>query len=136
MNANMSNPSLNTLDPSNMLYGTGTTPNHTGMGNEWMTDPAGWGLPTMDFSPKAPVPQSLLSFSGESMTSGDDLLFSASSVNGSNPSASSSNNGSNASESLVLDGKGQTGKGKDSAYQGIAIPNDDMDGFEFADYEA
>ena len=143
LNANMSNPALNGFDASNMLYGTATTPNAndnpmgSGINNDWMADPTGWGLPTMDYGSKANVPQSLLSFSGESMTSADDLVFSASSNNGSGTNSSASNNGSNASESLVLDGKGtQNTKERPGAYQGITIPVDDMDEFEFADIDA
>ena len=138
MNAMGTPGSLNNiLDPNNMFYGTAST--QPGLGNEWIADPTGWGLPSMDFSSKAPVPQSLLSFSGESMTSGDDLVFSASSNNGSGTSASASNNGSNASESLGVDGMGKnTGhqrmKGQE-AYKGITIPIDDMDEFEFAEIE-
>jgi hypothetical protein len=134
LNANMSNPSINgTFDPSKILYNDSTTLNQA-QANDWMADPTGWGLSAMDFNTKAPVPQSLLSFSGESITSGDDLVFSASSVNGSGTSASASNNGSSASESLVLDGSGkgmQGVKGLDGGYRGITIPTDDLDEFEY-----
>ena len=147
LNANIStpasNPAIPGFDASNILYGTVNTSsaNHhstgSGMNNDWMADPTGWGLPTMDYGSKSNVPQSLLSFSGESMTSAEDLVFSASSNNGSGTNSSASNNGSNASESVVLEGKGTVnGKERQSAYQGITIPVDDIDEFEFADIDA
>jgi hypothetical protein len=72
--------------------------------NEWTPDV--WNLTGMEFASKAPVPQSLLSFSEESLTSGDDFLF----------SAPPSNSGSAA-----------TGEAIDLTehYGGITIPVDD-----------
>ncbi len=143
LNASMSNPTVNNFDHSNMLYGSGKTPTPpnnlmgSGMNNDWMADPTGWGLPSMDYGSKANVPQSLLSFSGESMTSAEDLVFSASSANGSGTNSIASNNGSNASESLVLDAKNTQGHSEgQAAYKGITIPIEDMNEFEFADIEA
>ncbi|RMZ80012.1 hypothetical protein DV738_g3078, partial [Chaetothyriales sp. CBS 135597] len=76
--------------------------------SEWMHD-CSWELAAaMNFASKAHVPQSLLSFSGDSLTSGDDLVFSSSSHNG---SLSSTNENA---EACV-----------ESAFKGIAIPIDD-----------
>jgi hypothetical protein len=77
--------------------------------NEWA--PGTWQLPGIDPPEKAPVPQSLLSFSEESLTSNDDLLFST---------VGSNSDSSRAGDSLDLP--------KD-AYRGITIPVDDD--FEF-----
>jgi len=81
--------------------------------NEWVPD--AWHLSPMDFNSKVNVPQSLLSFSEESLTSGDDFLF----------SAPPSNNGSTA-----------PGENIDIAdrYRGITIPVDDE--FDFHEVEA
>ena len=72
--------------------------------NEWTSE--SWHLTGTDFPTKAPVPQSLLSFSEESLTSGDDFLF----------STAESNNGSTSTgENLeILE-----------PYRGITIPVDD-----------
>jgi hypothetical protein len=148
LNGNISNAALNgTFDPCNMVYsshspGQGHTPmSMKGGSNDWIGDPTGWGLPTMEFGSKAPVTQSLLSFSGDSMASGDDLVFSASSVSGSGVSGNASHNGSSASESVLLDGQGRgkgsggIGKGMDGAFRGITIPIDDMDDFDFTEID-
>jgi len=81
--------------------------------NDWVPD--AWHLSPMDFNSKVNVPQSLLSFSEESLTSGDDFLF----------SAPPSNNGSTA-----------PGENFDIAdrYRGITIPVDDE--FDFHEVEA
>lgn len=85
----------------------------TAPGNIWTQE--AWPLSAIDLSTKAPVPQSLLSFSEESLTSGDDFLF----------STTGSNNGSTAAnESLEI---GET-------YRGITIPIDDH--FDFQEIEA
>ncbi|OAP55236.1 hypothetical protein AYL99_10209 [Fonsecaea erecta] len=81
--------------------------------NEWTPD--AWHLSGMDLATKAPVPQSLLSFSEESLTSGDDFLF----------STAGSHNGSTVTgDSLELP----------ETYRGITIPVDDE--FEFHEVEA
>ncbi len=75
--------------------------------NEW-TPSDTWHLSGMDLPTKAPVPQSLLSFSEESLASGDDFLF----------STATSHNGSTSTglgDSLELP----------EAYRGITIPIDD-----------
>ena len=77
--------------------------------NDWMQD--GWSLPTMDLTSKAPVPQSLLSFSGESITSADDLVFSASSNNGSTSTG-------------ISDSVDLGASGAERTFKGIAIPHD------------
>lgn len=138
MSPNIANTSWDNLLLSNPLYGSNVNadlfgamnmPNvHTpmsltgGSGNEWLHDNGtGW----MDFPAvnKAPVPQSLLSFSGESINSSDDFLFSASSNNG-----STSTNDSSAGADL----RGSTSL-ENGAFKGIAIPVDDdfdFDGLE------
>jgi len=78
--------------------------------------PEAWHLPAIDLSNKAPVPQSLLSFSEESLTSGDDFLF----------SAAGSNNGSTAAPGDSLE--------MVEPYRGITIPVDDE--FDFHEIEA
>lgn len=172
------------FDPSNILYpsavgGGGGTPNpnvttpmslasnsnsntaHSnahGLGNDWIADATGWSLPSMDYGTKAPVPQSLLSFSGESMTSADDLVFSASSAsnsgsgsgggggggsgsgvsnNGSLASGNGNGNGRNSVGGVpgLKGGDGQ-GQGHGEVYRGITIPIDDMDDFEFAELDS
>ena len=75
--------------------------------NEWTPSDA-WHLSGMDLPTKAPVSQSLLSFSEESLTSGDDFMF----------STAGSHNGSSSTglaDSLELP----------EAYRGITIPVDD-----------
>jgi hypothetical protein len=129
-------PNLSAATPMSLSSNNGLT-STANAGTDWI-DSTGWSLPTMDF--KAPVPQSLLSFSGESMTdSADEVVFSASSVSGSGVS----NNGSQASGN----GNGHRADGTErqslkvresegEAYRGITIPIDDMDdGFEFADLD-
>jgi len=71
--------------------------------NEWTPDT--WHV-GMDLPAKAPVPQSLLSFSEESLTSGDDFLFST---------AGSHNGSTEPGDSLELP----------DSYRGITIPVDD-----------
>ncbi|KIV97697.1 hypothetical protein PV10_01410 [Exophiala mesophila] len=71
--------------------------------NDWAPD--AWHLGPEAFCSKANVPQSLLSFSEESLTSGDDFLF----------SAPPSNNGSTATEQIDLGDR----------YRGITMPVDD-----------
>jgi len=81
--------------------------------NEWVPD--AWHLSPMDFNAKGNVPQSLLSFSEESLTSGDDFLF----------SAPPSNNGSTThGENIDIADR----------YRGITIPVDDE--FDFHEVEA
>ena len=63
----------------------------------------------IDFAPKAHVPQSLLSFSGESMASGEDLFSTVESGGG-------SANGSHSS-----------GRRSGEGYKGIVMPMDDGD---------
>jgi hypothetical protein len=133
-------PNLNATTPMSLGSNNGLTAT-TNAGADWI-DSTGWSLPTMDF--KAPVPQSLLSFSGESMTdSADEVVFSASSVSGSGVS----NNGSQASgngnghradgaERKSLKAREQERERESEAFRGITIPVDDMDdGFEFADLD-
>ncbi|KAJ9614270.1 DNA-binding transcription factor cat8 [Cladophialophora chaetospira] len=97
---------LDGFDPNNAaLYQDMAINGHTLYqvpSNEWSPD--AWPLGAMDLPTKAPVPQSLLSFSEESLTSGDDFMF----------STAGSHNGS-------------TGDGLDlpEAYRGITIPVDD-----------
>jgi len=118
-NASWDNLLLTNYDASNaQLFGnSGMGPTaHTPMsmaGNDCLND-GNWNLPTMDFSSKAPVPQSLLSFSGESINSSDDFLFSASSNNGSTSTG----------ESLDVPPMEQ------GPYKGITIPIDDEFDFE------
>ncbi|KIX05432.1 uncharacterized protein Z518_06304 [Rhinocladiella mackenziei CBS 650.93] len=108
---------LNNFDSNNPgIYQDMTANGHTlyqAPSKEWT--PEVWHLSAIDLAVKAPVPQSLLSFSEESLTSGDDFLF----------SAAGSNNGSTA-----------TGDNLDLAetYRGITIPVDDE--FEFHEVEA
>lgn len=113
-NASWDNLLLSNYDPNGaQLFGNvGMNPAHTPMsmgGNDWMQD-GHWNLAAMDFSSKAPVPQSLLSFSGDSINSGDDFLFSASSNNGSTSTGE-------AMDLPPVDGQG--------VYKGITIPVDD-----------
>ena len=103
--------SIDTADPS--LYSTlsGNVPMITSTtGSDWTMD--AWAMATIA---KPNVPQSLLSFSEESLTSGDDLVFST---------ASSHNGSSLAHDSLEVR----------ETYQGITIPFDDE--FDFHDLEA
>ncbi len=86
--------------------------------NDWMQD--GWGLPNMDLTSKAPVPQSLLSFSGESITSAEDLVFSASSNNGSTSTG-------------ISDSADLAGSSAERTFKGITIPHDDE--FDFHELE-
>ena len=72
--------------------------------NDW--SPGSWPLSGVDLPAKAPVPQSLLSFSEESLTSGDDFLFSTA---GSHHGSTSTGNGLELPE----------------PYKGITIPVDD-----------
>ncbi|ETI20538.1 hypothetical protein G647_08575 [Cladophialophora carrionii CBS 160.54] len=72
--------------------------------NEWAPDT--WQLSGMDLPTKAPVPKSLLSFSEESLTSGDDFLFST---------AGSHSGSIGAADCLELP----------ETYRGITIPVDD-----------
>ncbi|KAL2431360.1 Transcriptional activator protein acu-15 [Exophiala dermatitidis] len=107
---------LTNLDDNSALYGDMTAtgyPLYQPNSNEWTPD--AWHLSGIDLATKAPVPQSLLSFSEESLTSGDDFLF----------SAPSSHNGSTS-----------IGDGLDPAetYRGITIPVDDE--FDFHEVEA
>lgn len=71
---------------------------------QWTPDE--WNLSGVDLVSRAPVPQSLLSFSEESLTSGDDFLFST---------AGSHNGSTGPTDSLELP----------EAYRGITIPVDD-----------
>lgn len=83
------------------------------IGSDWAADTT-WGLPAIDFAAKAPVPQSLLSFSEESMTSGDEFVLSApGSTNGSTSTNESTN--------------------RRDLYKGISIPVDDE--FDFHEIE-
>lgn len=68
------------------------------------------------------MPQSLLSFSGESITSGDEFLF----------SASNSHNGSTSTNESGSHSMGRSGSGDvpslmnvENAFKGITIPVDD-----------
>ncbi|KAI1613266.1 fungal-specific transcription factor domain-containing protein [Exophiala viscosa] len=96
---------LNNLDNNTAFYPDVTSDGlYQVPSNEWA--PNVWNISGMEFPAKAPVPQSLLSFSDESLTSGDDFFF----------SAPPSNNGS-----------GPMGDSVDltEAYRGITIPVDD-----------
>jgi hypothetical protein len=127
-NASWDNLLLSNYDvTSNQLFGNGMSMNMTApstatpmslAGNDWTND-VNWALPAMDFGPKANVPQSLLSFSGDSIGSSDDFLFSASSNNGSSSTATDS-----------LDVGSKHGKNNNGAFHGIAIPVDDDFDFE------
>lgn len=125
MSPNITNASWDNLLLTNYDSSTSQLFGNVGMGpgsntpmcmtdNDWIHD-GSWNLPAIDLSNKAPVPQSLLSFSGESITSGDDFIFSA-----------SGNNGSTSTGDTVdispLDGQG--------IYKGITIPVDDDFDFE------
>lgn len=90
-------------------------------GTDWLVDNSSWNLPAMDFGTKAPVPQSLLSFSGESITSGDEFMFSASSNSGS----TTGTGGESVEVGPMVDG-GVSG----SVFKGITIPVDDEFDFE------
>ena len=115
-NASWDSLLLSNCDPSNNgLFSGVNMPAQTPMsmnGNDWIQD-GNWNLPAMDFSSKAPVPQSLLSFSGESINSGDDFIFSASSNNGS----------SSTTDSIEV-------PQMENAFKGITIPVDDEFDFE------
>lgn len=119
-NASWDNLLLSNYDANNaQLYGNTSMGSsaHTPMcitNTDWIQD-GNWNLPAMDFGTKAPVPQSLLSFSGESITSGDDFLFSASSHNGSTSTG-------DALDVSPLEGSG--------VYKGITIPVDDEFDFD------
>ncbi|EXJ83158.1 hypothetical protein A1O1_06777 [Capronia coronata CBS 617.96] len=107
---------LTNFDNNPSLYAdvaAGGHPLYQPTSNEWTPD--AWHLSGLDLTAKAPVPQSLLSFSEESLTSGDDFLF----------SAAGSHNGSTA-----------TGDSMDpiETYRGIAIPVDDE--FDFHEVAA
>ena len=108
---------LNNFDNSNpALYQDMVASGHPlyqAPSNDWT--PGAWHLSTMDLTSKAPVPQSLLSFSEESLTSGDDFLFSA---------PASHNGSTNLGDPLDLA----------ETYRGISIPVDDE--FEFHEVEA
>ena len=80
-------------------------------GNDWAQE--AWPVSVIDLPSKGRVPQSVFSFSDESLTSTDDLTF----------SATPSNNGSNGQEN---------GSGEET-FRGIAIPNvgDDFNFDEF-----
>ena len=99
---------LNSYDPSNLaIYQDISGSGHSLYqvpSNEWTPDT--WHLSGMDMATKAPVPQSLLSFSEESLTSGDDFLFST---------AGSHNGSTGTGDGLELP----------EAYRGITIPIDD-----------
>lgn len=96
---------LNNLDNNTAYYPDVTSDGlYQVPSNDWA--PNVWNISGMEFAAKAPVPQSLLSFSDESLTSGDDFFF----------SAPPSNHGSAA-----------PGDGVDltEPYRGITIPVDD-----------
>lgn len=98
---------LTNFDNNSTLYADMTAighPLYQPTSNEWTPD--AWQLSGIDLTAKAPVPQSLLSFSEESLTSGDDFMF----------STAGSHNGSTV-----------TGDNLDPAetYRGITIPVDD-----------
>jgi len=104
------------FDANSAIYADMTATGHPlyqPTSNEWTPD--AWQLSGINLTAKAPVPQSLLSFSEESLTSGDDFLF----------SATGSHNGSTA-----------TGDNLDPVerYRGITIPIDDE--FDFPEVEA
>ena len=81
-------------------------------GHDWAQEV--WPTGAIDLTTKGPVPQSVLSFSEESLTSGEDLVF----------SASGSNNGSTGYESM----------NNEKSFKGIAIPNLGED-FDFEDFD-
>jgi len=81
-------------------------------GDDWAQE--AWPTSVIDLTTKGPVPQSVLSFSEESLTSGEDLVF----------SGSGSNNGSTAHESMT----------NEKSFKGIAIPNLGDD-FDFDDFD-
>jgi hypothetical protein len=122
---------LNTT--GSMMGSSSHTPMCLTNNNDWLQDGT-WQLPAMEFGTKANVPQSLLSFSGESITSGDDFLFSASSHNGSTSTASGSGHGEGLDCGRSVDGQGRGvrmgSSGGASGYKGIAIPVDDEFDFE------
>jgi len=80
-------------------------------GGEWAQE--AWPEGAIDMTSKGAVPQSVLSFSEESLTSGEDLVF----------STSGSNNGSMAQEN----------GGSEETFKGITIPN--CEDFEFDEYD-
>jgi hypothetical protein len=82
-------------------------------GDDWAQE--AWPTSAMHLATKGPVPQSVLSFSEESLTSGEDSVF----------SGSGSNNGSTAYE-IMSSGK---------SFKGIAIPNLGED-FDFDELDA
>jgi hypothetical protein len=107
----------------NGVYGCGS-PSENGLqrfhtepavatGHDWAQEV--WPTGAIDLTTKGPVPQSVLSFSEESLTSGEDLVF----------SASGSNNGSTAYESM----------NNEKSFKGIAIPNLGED-FDFDEFDA
>ncbi|RMZ89757.1 hypothetical protein DV736_g3021, partial [Chaetothyriales sp. CBS 134916] len=101
---------MHALDPNNQAAFETVPTGHSSVSmedNEWMND-CGWELPAMNSASKGRVPQSLLSFSGDSFTSGDDLVFSTSSNND-----SSSSTYDNAEP------------GGESSFKAITIPVDD-----------
>lgn len=83
------------------------------IGDDWAQET--WPTSTIDLTTRGPVPQSVLSFSEESLTSGEDLVF----------SGSGSNNGSTVYESLH----------DEKSFKGIAIPNLGED-FDFGEFDA
>jgi hypothetical protein len=103
---------LNNYDSTNPAFYPDVSLNanalHPTTSNEWVPD--NWNLNGMDFNSKTNVPQSLLSFSEESLTSGEDFVFSAPS---SGISAPPSNNGSTVTgdQSEMVE-----------SYRGITIP--------------
>jgi hypothetical protein len=82
-------------------------------GDDWAQE--AWSASAIDLTTKGPVPQSVLSFSEESLTSGEELVY----------SASGSHNGSTAHE-ILSNGK---------SFKGIVIPNFGED-FDFEDFDA
>lgn len=108
---------FNGIDQNPTLYQDLTSTSGHGLyqvpSNEWTSD--SWHLSPLEFTTKAPVPQSLLSFSDESLTSGDDFMFSAT--------------GSHTGSTVI-------GEGLDlgETYRGITIPVDDE--FDFHEIEA
>jgi hypothetical protein len=82
-------------------------------GHDWPQEV--WHTSTIDLTTRGPVPQSVLSFSEESLTSGEDLVF----------SVSGSNNGSTGYESM----------NNEKSFKGIAIPNLGED-FDFDEFDA
>jgi hypothetical protein len=82
-------------------------------GDDWAHET--WPASVIDLTTKGPVPQSVFSFSEESLTSGEDLVF----------SGSGSNNGSMVHESVS----------NEASFKGIAIPNLGED-FDFDDFDA